>query len=156
MGSIPFALQLYTVRDKMGQDAAATLKRVKAIGYDYVELAGTAGLSPGEFKAILDDVGLTAIASHVGFDDATKNVGQAIDEVTQAFRKRPGHLVSPRGFSVDQLIRDCCLPRLGRHVAAMIEQIAVIPQRFGPPVAAENLPESHKPLVCLGVPQKTR
>ena len=58
MGSIPFALQLYTVRDHMSEDAAGTLKRVKEIGYDNVELAGTAGLSPAEFKAILDDVGL--------------------------------------------------------------------------------------------------
>ena len=79
MGSIPFALQLYTVRDHMGQDAAATLKRVKEIGYDYVELAGTGGLSFAEFKAVLDDVGLTAIATHVGFDDATKNVDQLIE-----------------------------------------------------------------------------
>jgi len=38
--AIPYALQLYTVRDHLDKDFLKTLKQVKAIGYDFVETAG--------------------------------------------------------------------------------------------------------------------
>ena len=76
---LPFALQLYSVRDHMQEDAIGTLKRVKEIGYDNVELAGTAGLTPAECKAALDEIGLTAVSAHFGFDEVTQNTQNAID-----------------------------------------------------------------------------
>ena len=80
MASIPFALQLYTVRDHMEKDAAATLKRVKEIGYDHVELAGTAGRTPKEFKAMLDNAGLTPVSSHYGMENLAGGVDEAVRE----------------------------------------------------------------------------
>ena len=60
------ALQLYTVRDFANEDLKGTLQKVKAMGYDHVELAGMYDKSPTELKALFDEVGLTAISAHVG------------------------------------------------------------------------------------------
>lgn len=80
MGSLPFALQLYSVRDHMEKDAAATLKQVKEAGYDFVETAGTAGKTAAEFRQILDDCGLAAVSCHVGYDAITEKPGQVIED----------------------------------------------------------------------------
>jgi sugar phosphate isomerase/epimerase len=59
------ALQMYTVRDFAEKDLADTLRQVKEMGYDAVELAGMYGKSPAELKAMLDEAGLVAISAHV-------------------------------------------------------------------------------------------
>jgi len=61
------ALQLYTVRDFATKDLPGTLSKVKAMGYDAVELAGMYGLEPGAFKQQLDAAGLKAVSAHVPF-----------------------------------------------------------------------------------------
>ena len=78
MASLPYALQLYTVRDHMEKDPRGTLKKVKAAGYDFVEVAGTAGLSTEEFRAALDEAGLTPVSAHVGIEQVQKNVDGVI------------------------------------------------------------------------------
>jgi len=71
----PFvALQLYTAREFAEQDLHETLRKIKAMGYDFVELAGTYGLSAAEFRAILDEIGLEAKSAHVPFDALEKNL----------------------------------------------------------------------------------
>ena len=74
------ALQLYTVRDFTSQDMPDTLRKVKAAGYDAVELAGTYGLETAEFKKLLDEIGLKAVSAHVPIqafeDDAAGTVAQ--------------------------------------------------------------------------------
>ena len=50
MAKHPYALQLYTVRDYLASNIGDTLKQVKKIGYDTVELAGLAGATPAEFR----------------------------------------------------------------------------------------------------------
>jgi sugar phosphate isomerase/epimerase len=64
-------LQLYTVRDPMAKDAVGTLQRVAELGYRNLE---TYGFDPaslkfydrpaGEFKKVLDDLGLTTTTGH--------------------------------------------------------------------------------------------
>ena len=61
----PVGLQLYTVRDEMQRDVAATLARVARIGYKEVEFAGYFGRSPTDIRALLDADGLTSPSSHV-------------------------------------------------------------------------------------------
>lgn len=68
MSDIKIGLQMYTVRDDCAQDFPGTLRKVAGIGYKYVELAGTYGLSPEALKAVLDDCGLKAISTHDGLD----------------------------------------------------------------------------------------
>ncbi len=66
MVPVPYALQLYTVRDRLAEDVPGTLKKVKEIGYDYVELAGTWNRTVEEAKALLDEAELTPVSAHVG------------------------------------------------------------------------------------------
>ena len=62
------AVQLYTVRELMGTDLAATLHAVADAGYRAVELASLPLTAPGELRRILDGAGLRAIASHESID----------------------------------------------------------------------------------------
>ena len=52
----PIALQVYTVRDAAEADCAGTMRKVKEMGYDGVELAGTYGMTVVEMKKILDEI----------------------------------------------------------------------------------------------------
>jgi len=73
-------LQLYTVRDEMKKDVAATLAHVAQIGYKEVELAGLFDKSPADFKALLDANGLRAPSSHLPLgtpDEWAKNLETA-------------------------------------------------------------------------------
>lgn len=63
------ALQLYTIRDAMGQDVPGSLKKVSDIGYKYLELAGYSngkfyGYEPNDFKKLVDDLGMEILSSH--------------------------------------------------------------------------------------------
>lgn len=63
------ALQLYSVREDMARDFRGTLEKVKALGYEGVEFAGLFGQEPEAVRAMLDDIGLTAISAHVPVDE---------------------------------------------------------------------------------------
>jgi sugar phosphate isomerase/epimerase len=61
-------VQLYTVRDRMGRDVAATLREVAEVGYREVETAGLFDLSPEQFRSALDAAGLVSPAGHFPID----------------------------------------------------------------------------------------
>lgn len=66
MKKFPIALQVYSVRDDAEKDFAGTMRLVKEMGYDGVELAGLYGQgSAVACKAILDELGLELISAHV-------------------------------------------------------------------------------------------
>ena len=65
MKEIPVALQLYSVRNDCKSDFPATLKKVKEMGYDGVELAGFNGLNVSELNAITKDLNLKIFSAHV-------------------------------------------------------------------------------------------
>ncbi len=77
--AIPFALQLYTVRDHLEKDFLQTLKRVKAAGYDFVETAGFEGHTPAEARALMQSAGLTPISAHAGYEDTIERPGAVIE-----------------------------------------------------------------------------
>jgi len=66
---VPFipGIQLYTVRDEMSQDPAGTLRKVAAIGYREVEIAGLYGMTPAQLGAMLADAGLQCRSGHLVF-----------------------------------------------------------------------------------------
>lgn len=64
----PLGVQLYTFRDALPKDVPGTLKRIRALGFREVELAGTYGLTAQQFRAELDRAGLRAVAMHVGYE----------------------------------------------------------------------------------------
>lgn len=70
-------IQLYAVRDSLAADPAATLRRVRAIGFREVETAGFAGLAARDFRRLLDDHGLAAPSAHLDFSDPASAFEQA-------------------------------------------------------------------------------
>ncbi len=79
MAKHPYALQLYTVRDHLANNLGDTLKQVKKIGYDTVELAGLAGATPTEFRKSLNAAGLKAISAHIAYEEITANTASVIE-----------------------------------------------------------------------------
>ena len=62
-------VQLYSVRDDMRKDPLGSLRKVAAMGYEYVEHANYVdrkfyGYTPQEFRRVLDDLGLKMISGH--------------------------------------------------------------------------------------------
>src|SRR5205085_2295226 len=49
---------------QFAKDVPGTLDKVRAMGIEYVETAGTYGMTPEKFKAELDSRGLKAISGH--------------------------------------------------------------------------------------------
>jgi sugar phosphate isomerase/epimerase len=81
-------LALYTVRDSMAINPKGTLKAVAEAGYAYVESANYAdgkfyGMTPTEFKSLLDSLGLKAISAHMGMV-TLENADQLIADVKAA------------------------------------------------------------------------
>lgn len=87
MAGLPFALQLYSVRDHLAKDIPGTLAKVKEAGYDNVELAGFGDMTPEEYRKTLDAVGLTAISCHIGLDEAY-NAPERVAETCAVFGMR--------------------------------------------------------------------
>ena len=73
----PYALQLYSVRDKFQKDVAGALESVKAAGFDCVELAGTCGLAPDKLQAMLEQAGLKAVSMHVSYAELVRDPAAA-------------------------------------------------------------------------------
>ena len=73
MSTLPIALQLYSVREELEQDFIGTLKAVKEMGYDGVEMAGLGHRDPLEVKKILEDIGLVCMSSHAPTDEMQKD-----------------------------------------------------------------------------------
>lgn len=75
------SLQLYTVREHTARDMPATLRRLAEIGYTAVEFAGYGGLSPGDLRTTLDDLGLRASGAHVPLDSWEANPEAVITDM---------------------------------------------------------------------------
>jgi sugar phosphate isomerase/epimerase len=64
----PLGLQLYSFRDQFKNDVPGTLDKVRDLGFKNVELAGTYGLTPEEYKKELDARGLIPVSGHFPYD----------------------------------------------------------------------------------------
>jgi sugar phosphate isomerase/epimerase len=64
------AAQLYTVRDlcKTPADTAATLQKIRAIGYPAVQVSGVCEMPVADLAALIRDAGLVCCATHEGPD----------------------------------------------------------------------------------------
>lgn len=80
---IPVGLQLYSLRDDAKKDFVGVLKEVARMGYEGVEFAGYWGLGSRELKKILDDLGLKAAGSHVGFGELQNNLNGVLDYLSE-------------------------------------------------------------------------
>ncbi len=64
----PTGLQLYSLRDEFAKDVRSTLDQVRKYGFKYVELAGTYGWLPRDFRQALEERGLKAVAGHFAYE----------------------------------------------------------------------------------------
>lgn len=67
--SFPVALQVYSVRNDAQKNLYATLKQIKALGYDGVEFAGLYHHTPEEIRDMCADIGLVPLSAHVPYLD---------------------------------------------------------------------------------------
>lgn len=66
---IPIGLELYSLRDVINHDTFPKyLKWVAETGFEVVEFAGYHGYSAKELRTMLDDYGIKASSTHIGFD----------------------------------------------------------------------------------------
>jgi len=82
MSNSILAAQLYTVREftKTPQGVAETFKKVKAIGYEAVQISAFGPVDPKEVKQMLEGEGLTCCITHIGYDRLTEDLPAVIDQ----------------------------------------------------------------------------
>lgn len=78
MAKLPVGVQVYSVRDDAQKDFLGTMKKIKEIGYDFVELAGLYGMSAAEVKAALDETGIPALSAHVPLVELEADAEKAV------------------------------------------------------------------------------
>ncbi|TDO91325.1 sugar phosphate isomerase/epimerase [Halanaerobium saccharolyticum] len=76
------AAQLYTVRDFTQTPAAIekTLKKVKEIGYNAVQVSGFGPIESEKLKDLVDEIGLEICATHISFDRLKNDLDNVIKE----------------------------------------------------------------------------
>ena len=67
------ALQLYTMRDPAKEDLPGTLKKVRDMGWEYVQWSGMPDLPAEKIREELDKAKLKAIACHTGIEGFEKD-----------------------------------------------------------------------------------
>lgn len=85
-------LQLYTLRNELGKDLEGTLKKVADIGYKEVETFGYGGgkffgKTPGEFRALLNSLGLTSPSGHYMPNNLKKDWNVAVEHAAEIGQK---------------------------------------------------------------------
>ncbi len=101
------AAQLYTLRDFLSTpaDIAATLRKVKKIGYPAVQLSGLGPIDTKELASMLQGEGLVAAATHVGYGELVNELPRVIDTHNQLDCKNtaigglPGEFRNPAGYA---------------------------------------------------------
>ena len=81
-GKLPdLGLNLYTCRDflKKTEDMPVTLKKIKDIGYNSVQMSAIPRTLFGFFADACKDTGLAVTSTHIGFDSLRYNMGEIID-----------------------------------------------------------------------------
>ncbi len=82
MPASQLAVQLYTLRDfcKTPEDIARSLQKVKEIGYDAVQVSGIGKIDPKELAALLKNIGLQNVVTHIPIDRMESETGAVVEE----------------------------------------------------------------------------
>ncbi len=80
----PIALQLYSVRGDMEQDFEGTLRKVKDMGYDGVELVGLYGRAPAQVRKAVTDAGLVPLSAHVPYAEMAADPDKVMQDYAAA------------------------------------------------------------------------
>ena len=115
-----FGFQVWTIKDKLIPNFAATLKEMAAMGYTQVEMCSpleytSSGFGPlnsmtgTEMKKIMDDSGLKCVSSHYGMGELRDSLENRIEWATQLEMKQMvcSSFWLPEGASVDEYWKAC-------------------------------------------------
>ncbi len=80
MTKFPVGYQVYSARDDAEKDFKGTMKALKEMGYDFVELAGLYGNDAKDIKAALDEVGIPCYSMHIPFADLMSDLDKQISD----------------------------------------------------------------------------
>jgi len=122
-------LALYTLRDTLPGNPRGVLEKVAGEGYAYVEAAGWKdgkfyGMTPAEFRELLNDVGLKPVSSHQG-GATLENLDQMIADVKAVGFEYFVIPVPPMGaFSFDRASRTLSMNKSAEAVMADVNLIA--------------------------------
>lgn len=79
------AVILFTLRDyaKSPAEAARTLKRVRKIGYENIQVSGGpyVAIDPADMRKMADDAGLCIVGAHIGLKDFTENLAGVVERM---------------------------------------------------------------------------
>ena len=120
----PVGLQLYSLRDMLGKDIVAGLKTARGFGFSEVELAGTYGLPPVQFRRSLENRGLKAVSAIVDYG--------LVERDTEAVARQAEELgVSYVGVG--------WIPHQGQFDEAVARRAAVVFNRAGKVLAKHGI-----------------
>jgi len=76
------AAQLYTVREftKTSQDFAASMKKIREIGYTAVQVSGIGPIPDAEVKQVADDLGLKIVITHISYEKLWNDIDSVIEQ----------------------------------------------------------------------------
>jgi len=82
MSTSSIGINLYSVRQftQTPADVAQTLRRVKQMGYDFVQISGFGPIEPKELRKMLDGEGLGVCATHIGYADLRDKMDEVIEK----------------------------------------------------------------------------
>jgi sugar phosphate isomerase/epimerase len=79
--NLPIGIQVYTLGDLPRNDLDGTMKKVSAIGYKTVELAGYLGKTPQQLRTAFDAAGLKCTSAHIGLAKGTDAEPKLFDDL---------------------------------------------------------------------------
>lgn len=107
---VPIGLQLYSLREEMGQDFEGTVRKVAEKGYVGVEPYGGLPVSHAEAAQLFKELGLEVFNSHVPFPkDADADKVSEIIEAYSLSQIAIAFLPAERFASIDDVKASCAL-----------------------------------------------
>lgn len=112
------SLQLYSIRDAIGDDFAGALAKVADLGFEGVEPAGGfRGMSPAEFRRTVEDLGMQVVGTHTPWCTP-----DSLDEAV-ATAEALGLDVVGGGYGPDRFEDRTAIDALAAEINGMLERL---------------------------------
>lgn len=154
------AAQMYTVRDftKTPQGIAESLRKIREIGYEAVQISAIGPIDYKELKKILDGEGLVACAQHSRWESFLENIDAVIEEYKTidcrhtAIGSIPKEYKSAEGFKRFAEEASRVAERLAREgMTFSYHNHSFEFERYGGRTAMQILIEETDPKVCFEI-----
>ena len=79
MARLPIGLQMYTLRDEAAKDYVGTVTAGAEMGYEGIEDSAPPGMRAGDFRRLLDGLGIVAAGTHTSLDALESDLDRVAD-----------------------------------------------------------------------------